>query len=264
MVNKAAVAVLGVIVLVSMGVGILIGMQLGAPNGGQASDGGGGGPTPIPEQGGTPTPVPTAGPGNSSPTPQSQQDDRSEQQGTTVDVHRFDADAIESKMEQRINEKRRAHGHPELDTTGLLAKRVKHMAENHSRAMVDEGKAIHKADGVSVAQRYRDAGIYGSCQFQPNDGGAAISPSREFENIAKVYAGKPYVIINGVAQVRYSESSDNTYYHENDTAVANAIVDRWFNNRFLDDRLLYDNASSLGVGVEIADSGAVYATADVC
>lgn len=260
MVNKAALSVLGVIVLVSMGVGILIGMQLGGPVGDQGNSSGNGGPTPIPDDN-TPTPVPTANPGSSAPngpvqtrTPES-----------TVPADEFDAEAIEKEMERLINENRQSRGYEPLDTSGLLAQRVEWMARNHSIAMAEDGRAIHKIDDQTSADRYREANLYDTCKFQPNDNGATISSDgTNFENIAKVYAGKPYSLINGVPKIQYSKDSENTYYLKNNTAVANRVVSTWFDNRFLDDKLLYKNANVVGVGVEVTDEGGVYATANVC
>jgi len=240
MANKAALGVLMVIVLVSMGIGILIGMQLGGPAASEPTESDdSGGPTPVPD-GGEETTVPTSPP-ESSPTTQSRATDQAETR-TTVGIRRFDDENIESKMEQRINEKRRSRGLDQLDTSGLLATRVSWMARNHSEAMAEERRAIHKIDGQSTADRYRDADLYGACQFQKDGGGDTISPSEKFENVETV----------------------NAKFYMNDPAIANDIVDNWFDNQSLQDRLTYENAIALGVGVEITNRGDVYATSNVC
>ena len=240
MANKAALGVLMVVVLVSMGIGILIGMQLGGPAASDPADSAdSGGPTPVPD-GGEETTVPTS-PSESTTIAQSQGTGEAKTR-TTVGIRRFDEDDIESKMEQRINEKRRSQGLDQLDTSGLLATRVSQMARNHSEAMAEERRAIHKIDGQSTADRYRDADLYGACQFQKDGGGDTISPTEKFENVETV----------------------NARYYMNDTAIANDIVDNWFDNQFLRDRLTYENANALGVGIEITNRGDVYATSNVC
>ncbi|WP_136715402.1 CAP domain-containing protein [Halorientalis salina] len=256
MVNKTALAVLGVIVLVSMGVGILIGMQLGGPTNNQASDGGGSGtnggngnggdngdsgsPTPIP---GGETEVPTSTAGPSSPSVTESGTPEPGETRTVVGFRRYDSDDIETEMERFINEYRQSRGLDPLSTTGLTAKRVDWMARNHSIAMAAEGKAIHKIDGQSSADRYREADLYGVCQFQKDGGGATISVDNAmFENVETVSAE----------------------YYLNDTTIAREIVDQWTSNQYLRTRLTYENANQIGTGVEITDSGDVYATANVC
>ncbi|MFD1587566.1 CAP domain-containing protein [Halorientalis brevis] len=252
MVNKAALSVLGVIVLVSMGVGILIGMQLGGTAGTQTNNGGGGGgATPIPD-GGTGTPVPTAGPG-SSPNGSSQNGGPAGDQETTVSVREFEDDAIETEIGRLINEERESRGLDELEVTGKLSSEVTTMSRNHSKQMAEERKLSHTIEGQSSLQRYRQNDLYSTCIFLSNGGGHNIdADGNKLETIAYAKAGRTY------------EHNNQYYYHENNTAVASAVVDRWFENQFLRPRLLYENANAVGVGVEITESGDVYATANVC
>ena len=252
MVNKAALSVLGVIVLVSMGVGILIGMQLGGPTGTQTTnnDGGDGGPTPIPD-GGTVTPVPTAN--SDSSNGGAQLTGSSGQQETTVSVRRFDERAIEREIGQLINEERESRNLDTLEVSGKLSSEVTTMARNHSDQMAKERQLSHTIEGRSSLQRYRQADLYSTCIFLSNGGGHNIdADGNKLETIAYAKAGRTY------------EHNNQNYYHTNNTAIASAVVDRWFENQFLRPRLLYENANAVGVGVEITDSGDVYATANVC
>lgn len=248
MANKTALGVLGVIVLVSMGVGILIGLQLGGPSGVGpvgAGPGDGGGET------GTATPIPT---------------DRSETDGdrtteppderTTVAPRRFDGREVEQEVIRLLNERRTGDGFRRLESSGQTATGLTDMARSHSNAMADAGRVSHAVNGTNSVDRYRAAGLYESCQFEATDGNyvikADVPESNALEVLAETVAGRPYD--------RYGESAFNA----NETEVAAALVEQMYATPAFERRLRYGNAEQIGVGVEITDDGTVYATGDIC
>ncbi|MFB6143601.1 MAG: CAP domain-containing protein [Halorientalis sp.] len=241
MANNTALGVLGVIVLVAIGVGILVGMQLGGPVPGNE--------TGTPTGGGTPTPFPTAGPGvgGTVSLPEGQ---------TTIPARQFDAAAIEAEIAQLINQERREQGLDPLVRTGQLSQRISDMARRHSVAMANAGLVRHRIDGVGSSDRYRRANLYDTCQFLNDAGSYIIRPNyprpANLEVIATSVVGQPYVE-NGQRQ-----------FNEDAEAVARDIVTAWRTDPDSWERLAYANARNLGVGVEITDSGRVYATANVC
>ncbi|MFB6165426.1 MAG: CAP domain-containing protein [Haloarculaceae archaeon] len=239
MVNKAALSVLGVIVLVSMGVGALIGMQLG-PTGGGGGDGG-------PAAGTTQTPVPTDGGGSASATtePLAQQD--------TVPPRRFDTARIAADVKRLVNEHRSQQGLGQFQTDGTTVSRIDRMARKHSVAMADAGAVRFTINGTSSADRYRAADLYDTCRFTSNSGAGTIDATdNRLEVIGSTVAGRQYTE-NGEVRM-----------NRDDEAVAKAIVSNWYQSPVFRDRLGYEHAKSLGVGIEITDDGTVYVTGNLC
>lgn len=265
MANKTALAVLGVIVLVSMGVGILIGMQLGGPapaqaNGSSNNGGGGGGgaATPIPTDtpNGTetsPTPIPTAGPGTPPLTTQVVTGSATISERTPILPRRFSRVEIEREIERLINENRTSNGRDTLTVSGKTSDDVTAMARGHSDAMADVGKVSHYVKGNTSKDRYKQAGLFDTCQFLSNSETYIVdADGNNLETVGMVKVGREY------------ERNGETRYHTNETQVARALVDDWLSNQFLRPRLMYDNAEHLGVGVEITQNGDAYATTNVC
>lgn len=260
MVNKAALGVLGVIVIVSMGIGVLIGMQLGGDTGVGGGNGTGddsNGPTPVPvTTGSTPTPLPTAGPtptpGGGPATPSAETTialpDR-----TTVPSRRFDEDVIARFAKQFINERRIAQGRSELEIDGQTVASIDRMAHGHSVHMADEGVLSHNIGGNSSEDRYRMAGLHSTCRFASETESYLITAeSNNLEVITRTAAGRAY------------QDDGETQFNENERQVARAIVQNWFDGMVSRPRLLYENAEHVGVGVEVTQDGTVYATANVC
>lgn len=249
MANNTALGVLGVIVLVAMGVGILVGMQLGGSAGpGTAAPetngggGDGGGQTPVPTTGSAVAGTPTLPP-----------------EETTVALRRFDNAEIRAEVVRLVNNRRRDAG-----LNGLVGRRgeaetireIVDMANGHSETMALRNLVRSEIDGESSADRYREADLYRNCQFESAAGGYIIRPdyprSGVLEVLGKTVAGRPYEVGNG------------SRMNANETAVARAVVEEWYGNSAYRDRLSYENARYLGVGIEIDDQGQVYVTGNLC
>lgn len=255
MVNKAALGVLGVIVLVSMGVGVLIGMQLGNPASADPTDGNGsnGNATPLPgETTNTQTTFPSSPPTETNPdggpNPTVTVDGR-----TTVSYRRFDELKIARRVKERINERRKAAGLKELLTSGNTVSDLDRMARSHSIAMADAGQVRHNIDGNSSADRYRAYDLFSSCTF-PNEEDTYVidATGNRLETIGSTVAGRAY------------GTASNPKFNENEDEVAEDIVSKWWDNPIEGDRLRWVNAQRVGVGVEVTQDGSVYATANLC
>lgn len=238
MANKVLLGVLVAIVGVSVGVGVLIGMQLGGADGSPTAvtDGG--------ETESTPTPIP---------------DDTSEQQTATprdrqeIPPEEFDAAEIRAETGRLVNERRTDDGLEPLGTDGQTSERLVTMADGHSADMAAAGSVGHNVSGTDSAARYRDAGLYDTCQFQSAEGTFVVNAeNNDLEAIGRTVAGRTY-----------SEAGEQRF-NEDETDVAEAIVRQWYGTPAFREHLSYENAERLGIGVEITDDGTVYATANVC
>ncbi|MFB6309066.1 MAG: CAP domain-containing protein [Haloarculaceae archaeon] len=261
MVNKAVLGILVVVVVASLGVGILIGMQLGggaAPADG-GSDGGGcgsdgsGGATTTPTNGtANATATPTNGTANATatPTPATPTPTLTPER-TTVPPRRFDEREIALAVVDGINEEiREPRGLATLSGRSRTAGQLSVMADNHSISMADEGKVIHEINGNNSADRYRANDLYDTCKFESNTGEFIVSADdNQLEAIGRTVAGRTY---------------DDGQFNANETAVAQAIVEEWRTSSTYRQPFLYENIEHVGVGVEITRAGDVYVTANVC
>lgn len=254
MANKTALGVLAVIVLVSMGVGILVGMQLGGSGGTVAGPGQGSAQNPGGSGGGggTATPVPTNVPTPNGTTTTNGSGDEQ----TTVAARRFSRTEIEREVQRLVNRERRDNDLRRLQTDGNTVDELTRMARGHSHSMADAGRVGHRVNGSSSADRYRANGLYASCQFESTEGNYIVKADQPEANalevLGKTVAGRPYEV--------YGEPEFNS----NESEVAEALADQMLNTPAFRNRLLYENADYIGVGVEVTDGGTVYATGDVC
>jgi hypothetical protein len=281
MVNKAVVGILAGIVLISLTVGIFIGMAIGgggggttAADGGSTNDGGGGGgggntptaaqATPIPTNNSTasgsnvtttiatttaPATSTTAPTPTATPTPVT----TTQPPRTTILPRRFDTREIASELVARINDKRENRGLETLSNSGTVVTNLQQMAKNHSVQMADEAAVIHTINGRSSSARYKQYNLYDTCKWNAADGDYLVtSDNNALEAIGRTYAGREY------------QDDGQTKFNGNETQIANALYDTWMNQDTYKQRLLLGNARRIAVGIEITQSGEVYATADIC
>jgi hypothetical protein len=243
MVNKAALSVLGVIVLVSMGVGVLIGMQIGGGGADMAgatsptADGGAPG-----ENGDSSVDDPTTVPGGEVDTV------RPPSERTTVPARRFSAGEIRDEIKSLVNERRESQGLSALRVDGQIVDQLDAMAHGHSNEMADEGRVTHNVGGNTSRLRYENADLFSICQFE-SDPGTYVVDARynRLELIGHVVAGRTH----------------DGKFLETESDVAAAIVSDWLSGTSRD-RLFYENAGRIGAGVEVTSDGDVYATANLC
>ncbi|MFC7250067.1 CAP domain-containing protein [Halomicroarcula sp. GCM10025324] len=249
MVNKGIIVV-GIIVLLSaVGVGALIGMQVG-----------GGGPAPVADGGTDETPTGNDGDAPAETETPTQQDEpaatETETERTPISPRQFNDGNMTEYIEQFINEERQSAGLDPLQLTGPTAKQLDDLAVDHSNGMAAEGRVIHTIDNESSADRYKNYGLYDACVFKSTEGSYLVradNPEQnQFEAIGMAVAGQTY------------EVDGEQRFLDSDRAVAQAIVDDWMASNIYRDRLMLPGTERLGVGVTITNTGNVYATANVC
>lgn len=249
MVNKALLTLAALVLFAVFGTGILVGMQVGGGLGG-----GPGETATEPEPGATATPTGTDAPAatpDSTPAP-SQDDGEQTSEREVIPPREFTERDIEGAVIRNINDARAADGLARLSTSGTTAEQIHRMAENHSDNMADAGLTSHTVDGVNSADRYRQNGLYQSCEF--NVGGNYIenADNNALEVVGDTVAGQTYTA-NGTER-----------FNANETAVADALTEQWLSTQTIRDRLLVPDAGQIGVGVTVTNRGTVYATVNLC
>lgn len=279
MVNKAIVGILVLIVLTSLGVGVLIGTQIGGSGDGvtdaatettddgaesTAADGDSsedtnstGNETDVAEnetgtqnESGTPTPdgtststaTATATP-TATPTPTQ----------TTIASYEFDESTIEREIVEDVNEGRSERGLATLGTSSSTAKAVRNMVRAHSQTMAEERiVAFQTDDYANASARYKGHDLYERCKYQDSDGGFIQAPENSFQAVGKTIAGREY------------EDDGTTRFNRNEGMVAEAIVSDWFSSSTYSRPLTNDEVEIIGIGVTVTDDGEVYASAAIC
>ncbi|WP_415378715.1 CAP domain-containing protein [Halosimplex sp. TS25] len=195
-------------------------------------------PTPYPTL--TPTSTPTATP---TATPAL----------TDVPAESFDEREIERLVAEYINDRRAERDLDRLDYEGDSVDDLVEMARGHSVRMADVDEAIHRIDGQASADRYRENSLYDRCRWSAPDGNSLVTADdNALEAVGRTIAGESYRQ-NGERQFNGDES-----------AVARAVVDAWWNTSTYRPRLTRPGADEVGVGVDITRRGDVFATANFC
>jgi uncharacterized protein YkwD len=206
-------------------------------------------PTAGPTATATPTAVPTA-----TPTPTATARPTATATRTPKLIRRFDTGKIKRILVDKINDWRANRGYPRFHTKAESMKRVRKMAENHSVEMADAGVIYHTIDNRSSADRYWQYDVYNVCKFKKRNANYVVLPTmNRLEVLDKTYAGKRY------------ETKDGTYrYNADEREVAQAIFQQWKTTQPYKSRLLYYNATHLGIGIEMTRNNEVYVTGNLC
>ncbi|WP_336357767.1 CAP domain-containing protein [Haloarcula sp. CGMCC 1.6347] len=255
MVKKGLLAIAAVVLLVVLGTGVLVGAQFAGGTAdtttqttdSQSDDGSGGSPTTA-TAGNSTTPTPTPG-ANGTATPAETATPKQE----SIPARKFNEQNVSDYVRQFLNEERKAAGVPAFESGLRTEEDLNEMAKGHSEQMAVEGQAIHKIDGVSSKDRYENTGLYDRCTFDSAEGEYIEQPDRNrFEAVEQTVAGQTY------------EEDGKERFHATDKEVARKIVDDWMAWPDYRERLTLRNANLVGIGVEITDTGNVYATANIC
>jgi len=251
MVNKAFLSLAAVVLFAVFGTGVFVGMQVGG-----FGDDGPGGPTGTEAgQQGTPTAAATATPSSdgdsTSDSPASDDTDEQRAGPEPIPPREFTERNISTTIVANINDARESAGLEPLSTTGSTAEDVGQMATSHSNNMADVGRVRHTIDEDTSADRYRQYDLYDTCRFQV-ESYIENAEDNDLEVIGQTYAGQEYPD-NGTQR-----------FNANDTAVADALTEDWLSSPVFRDRLTYENAGRIGVGVTVTNTGVVYATVTVC
>jgi hypothetical protein len=246
MVNKAAVGVIGVVVIVSLLVGVLVGMQLG------------GGETPAAttngdeNTGGESSAVQTTGVnttgGNATIEAAAY---------TPIDADQFNREKIERKIAKGLSDEREKVGRPPFiydDTTG---RQLRAMARDHSDKMAKFNTVGYIVDNQSTADRYVATDLANRCSFGHEDIGWVYNAAEDrnneiFDVFARTKAGQPY------------QYNGSTQFNKNETAVAEAVVRKIMDDPKMNESIRRKGPEHIGVGVRITPNGRVYASGNIC
>ena len=257
MVNKAVVGVIGVILIATLGVGALVGLQGGGDTPAEAgtpTDNGGNGGATGNTTNGTAAPNGTMTNGSTATATATPAPDEYE---TSLSRSEFTAREIEQNITRQINEWRAAEGLDRLTTGPGSTKETLHrMAKEHSNAMAAEGVVAHTIGNDTTRKRYERHEVYTTCSFKrPGE-----------DTIARPGAPDVQVFewIGGHETTPTFSQEEGIRFHENESAVAGQIVDRWRDNESLQYGLLSSNYRKTGVGVNVTRDGTVYATIHLC
>ncbi|QIO22543.1 CAP domain-containing protein [Haloarcula sp. JP-L23] len=263
MVNKSVLGVSIVVLVAALSVGIVVGMQLGgstaAPQDeggaqtetagdGAADDGDGGASTSTPT-----TETPTTETATATATPVETSTPQPTEREAYVPARYYNETKIEELVVKFVNEERQERRLDPMSAEGRTARQIASMARGHSVAMAGEGATVHEIDGVDSADRYRKNDLYTTCTFQAAGKQFTRRPDgNDFEAIGKTVAGRTYT------------EDNQEQFNAGNREVAKAIVENWFETRPYRERLSYENAERMGVGINVTEQGDVYATANIC
>lgn len=253
MVNKAVVGVIGVVLITTLGVGALVGLQGG---GGPAEDG-----TPNDDANGnsgtaaTATPNGSMGNGTIAPPNATATDDPGEDLSLTRSE--FTRNELERNVTRALNEWRANESLEPLETgPGTTKEALKVMAREHSARMADAEVVAHDIENDTTKNRYEAHDLYHACSFKPPDKQYTALPGapdvQQFEWIAGHEVDTTFSRDRGIL------------FHENETAVARTIVDQWRSDNATEYGLLSPNYGKAGIGVNVTQDGTVYATVHLC
>lgn len=262
MVNKTVLGISIVVLVAALGVGVVVGMQLGGPaatpQDGPAEQTDTGGDDRDAGEESTSTATPTnesavTETGTETATPDSTATPQQTEREPYVPAQYYDEAEIQQFVVEFVNERRQNRQLDAMSATGTTANQLSSMARGHSVAMAEEGRTLHEIDGVDSADRYRRNNLYESCKFQAAGKSYIRYPEGgNFEAIGKTVAGHVYT------------DDGQERFNGGEREVAQAIVENWFESRTYRDRLTYQNAERMGVGINVTEQGDVYATANIC
>lgn len=133
-----------------------------------------------------------------------------------------------------------------LTPVGTTSEQLSRMAQVHTYDMAQNETVRHQIGGRNSADRYREAGLFEQCQFQKESYIVDATGNR----------------LEAIGRVQISEHRGETA-NQTEKNVADAIINRWYNETHYHSHLTYRNAEWVGVSVAIKGDYA-YATANVC
>ncbi|MFD1512554.1 CAP domain-containing protein [Halomarina rubra] len=242
MVNKVLIVVLGAVVLASLVVGGLLGMQLAGSDGNDTLT-----TAPTATDASTPTPAPNTTPtpsaATATPTPASTTTEGAASTPATTPEPKFspssvNTTAVELELRALVDEEVRADRGP-LESESVLDE----MAQFHATNMAKQGYVDHTAGGYNTKQRYEKFERYSHCRVPTNDN-SGLRDGQELE-------------VN--KRVSINVSGDWT---EED--IAQQVLAEWRADEDAMERLRYANAEEAGMGVAVSQDARVYVAVDLC
>ena len=155
----------------------------------------------------------------------------------------INATAVEYHIHKDINERRSEHGLSKLE----FDEQLQQIARAHSSDMAARSYFSHEGPGGDdFADRYSESGY--NCRIATSETSYATGA----ENIAYTWYNKRV------------ETQGRTRYYDNASEVATGVVNGWMNSTGHRKNILTPYWKSEGIGVNITDSGKVYATQNFC
>lgn len=251
MVNKAVVAVIGVVLITTLGVGALVGLQGGGP----ADDGAPNDDTGNGETGATATPNGTMGNGTVAPPNATAANESGDEIALTRSE--FTTNGLEANLTAELNEWRAQEGLEALETgPGTTKEALKAMAREHSTRMADAGTVAHKIGNDTTKNRYEAHDLYHACSFKP--------PGKQYTALPGAPDVQQFEWVGGKEVNTTFSREQGILFHENESMVADSILEQWRGDDALQYGLLSSNYGKAGVGVNVTQDGAVYATVHLC
>jgi len=155
----------------------------------------------------------------------------------------INATAVEYHIHKEINDRRSERGLSQLK----FDEQLQQIARGHSKDMVARSYFSHEDPaGDDFADRYSESGY--DCRVKMSGKSYATGA----ENIAYTW------------HERRVEMHGEMRYYSTSSEVAMAVVNWWMNSTGHRDNILKPHWKSEGIGVNITDSGKVYATQNFC
>jgi len=126
------------------------------------------------------------------------------------------------------------------------ASTLSEMAETHSTDMANERFLSHNVGNGNSRDRYQQNDLFNQCQFQVDEYIVDASSNR-LEAIGRASIDDHTGTVGSVEQ-----------------SIATAIVEDWRNSATYSERISYENAEDIGIGVAVSSDNEVYATVNVC
>lgn len=237
--------IIAIALTVGIGVGLPFGSQVDSPLPEEAQLDGESDGSEIPSQ---PTSHDSNDTPSATPTPTPATVLQQTQTPTATFQSSYDPAAVEDHFIELWNEEREERGLQPISQREDLTK----MGESHSAVMAREGEISHiEPDGTTIEDRYRDRNLLPECRLD-------IPSSAEYyngaENAAQTWIDR---------RVRISETGTTTYISSEEDLAA-ALFEIWMNSPPHRRPMLLPATDEAGLGLNFTDSGAVYASLEMC
>lgn len=150
---------------------------------------------------------------------------------------------LEGEIAGEINDYRARNGLDRLQAQGNTVETITAMGRNHSRQLRADGEAWNLPSEYDITGLYQSYGLYESCKFLTNGEGGVIKPD------------------DGRVMAVHRLDVDI----EDESHLAQRTVEHWNGHRFHGEKLGYENAEQIGVGVAMDhENDVVYVAMSVC
>ncbi|WP_277543579.1 CAP domain-containing protein [Haloarcula laminariae] len=172
------------------------------------------------------------------PTPESPEDSQTE----PISLNQS---RLVTAIEAELNEDRSFNSRYSTDTR--TATQLSSMAEDHSQDMAEQQVLSHNVGNGTSQARYERNGLYDRCQFQ-------------VESYIQKADDNRLEVIGRVGLDNYAGGGSDSL----EERLADGLVSNWEATPRYNERISYENADTIGVGVASTSNDEVYATVNFC